>query len=140
MQNSTTVKDKILDAVSAYTQANERIVGELVELSSATAREGVKTFIELQAAALEAAREISLPGLPQADMLEDLRRDPLAWYRKGLQALADGTQRATKLVETHAQIIARNAERFQASAERTAKEIEGAGTVYVNKMREIYAR
>jgi hypothetical protein len=139
MQNST-AKDKILDAVSAYTQANERIVGELVELSSATAREGVKTFIELQAAALEAAREISLPGLPQADMLEDLRRDPLAWYRKGLQALADGTQRATKLVETHAQIIARNAERFQASAERTAKEIEGAGTVYVNKMREIYAR
>ena len=139
MQNST-AKDKILDAVSAYAQANERIVGELVELSSATAREGVKTFIELQAAALEAAREISLPGLPKADMLEDLRRDPLAWYRKGLQALADGTQRATKLVETHAQIIARNAEHFQASAERTAKEIEGAGTVYVNKMREIYAR
>jgi hypothetical protein len=139
MQNSI-AKDKILDAVSAYTQANERVIGELVELGSATAREGVKTYIELQAAALEAARSITLPGLPQADMLDEMRRDPLAWYRKGLQALADGTQRATKLVETHAQIIARNAERFQASAERTVKEIEGAGNTYVNRMREIYTR
>lgn len=139
MQNSI-AKDKILDAVSAYTQANERVIGELVELGSATARESVKSFIELQAAALEAARELPLPGLPQADMLDELRRDPLAWYRKGLQALADGTQRTTKLVETNAQIIARTAERFQASAERTAKEIEGAGNTYVNRMREIYAR
>lgn len=139
MQNST-AKDKILDAVSAYTQANERVIGELVELGSATARGGVKTYIELQAAALEAARELTLPGLPQADVLDELRRDPLAWYRKGLQALADGTQLATKLVETNAQIIARNAERFQTSAERTVKEIESAGNTYVSRMRELYSR
>jgi hypothetical protein len=132
MQTST-LKDKVLDAVSAYTQANERVIGELVELGSSTAREGMKTY-------LEAAREISLPGLPQADMLDELRRDPLAWYRKGLQAVADGTQRATKLVETNAQIVARNAEHFQAFAERTAKEIESAGNTYVNRMREIYSR
>jgi hypothetical protein len=140
MQTPSTVKDKLLDAVSVYAQANERVIGELVELGSSTAREGIKTYIELQAAALEAAREISLPGLPQADMLDELRRDPLAWYRKGLQAVADGTQRATKLVETNAQIVARNAERFQAAAERTVKEIEGAGNTYVNRMREIYSR
>jgi predicted membrane-bound mannosyltransferase len=100
----------------------------------------MKTYLELTSAALEAAREISLPGLPQADMLDELRRDPLAWYRKGLQAVADGTQRATKLVETNAQIVARNAEHFQAFAERTAKEIESAGNTYVNRMREIYSR
>jgi hypothetical protein len=139
MQTST-LKDKVLDAVSAYTQANERVIGELVELGSSTAREGMKTYLELTSAALEAAREISLPGLPQADMLDELRRDPLAWYRKGLQAVADGTQRATKLVETNAQIVARNAEHFQAFAERTAKEIESAGNTYVNRMREIYSR
>jgi hypothetical protein len=116
------------------------VIGELMELGSSAAREGVKTYLELQAAALEAAREITLPGLPQADMLDELRRDPLAWYRKGLQAVADGTQRATKLVETNAQIVARNAEHFQASAEKTVKELEGAGNTYANRMREIYAR
>ena len=60
MQTTTTVKDKILDAVSAYAQANERVIGELVELGSSTAREGIKTYLELQAAALEAARGLSL--------------------------------------------------------------------------------
>ena len=140
MQTPSTVKDKILDSVSAYAQANERVIGELVELSSATAREGIKTYIQLQTAALEAAREVTLPGLPQADMLDELRRDPLAWYRKGLQAFADGAQRATRLMESNAQIVARNAEHFQAYAERTVKEIEGAGNTYVNRMREIYSR
>ena len=139
MQTST-LREKILDAVSAYAQANERVIGELVELSSSTAREGIKTYIELQTAALEAAREISLPAAPAAEMLDEDRRDPLAWYRKGLQTVAEGAQRATKLAETNAQIIARNAERFQVSAERTVKEIEGAGNTYASRMREIYAR
>ena len=139
MQTST-LREKILDAVSAYAHANERVIGELVELGSSTAREGIKTYVELQAAAIEAAREVSLPAAPPADIIEEARRDPMAWYRKGLQAVADGTQRATKLVETNAQIIARNAERFQASAERTVKEIEGAGNAYVSRMREIYTR
>ena len=137
---TTPLKEKILDAVSAYAQANERVIGELVELGSSTAREGIKTYIELQAAALEAAREFTLPAVPPAEMVEEARRDPMAWYRKSLQAMADGAQRATKLAETNAHIIARNAERFQASAERTVKEIEGAGNVYFNKMREIYTR
>jgi hypothetical protein len=139
MQTST-LREKILDAVSAYAQANQRVIGELVELGSSTAREGIKTYVELQSAALEAARELSFPAAPAAEMLEEARRDPMAWYRKGLQAVADGTQRATKLVETNAQIVARNAERFQASAERTVKEIEGAGNTYVNRMRDIYTR
>ena len=137
---TTPLKEKILDAVSAYAQANERVIGELVELGSSTAREGIKTYIELQTAALEAAREFTLPAVPPAEMVEETRRDPMAWYRKSLQALADGAQRATKLAETNAQIIARNAERFQASAERTVKEMEGAGNAYFNKMREIYTR
>jgi hypothetical protein len=43
-------------------------------------------------------------------------------------------------MESNAQIVARNAEHFQAFAERTVKEIEGAGNTYVNRMREIYSR
>ena len=59
---------------------------------------------------------------------------------RAFRRLADGTQRATRLVETNAKIVARNAEHFQVSAESTVKEIESAGNNYVNRMREIYAR
>lgn len=134
------MQDKMFDSVTAMAETNERVMTELVELGSATVRESLKGWLAMQAAAVDAFRSIPAPSLPQADVVEELRRDPLAWYRKGLQAVADGTQRATRLVETHAQIVARNAEAFQASTERAAKEIEGAATVYVNRMKEIYAR
>jgi len=140
-ESFTSVQGKVLEAMSVFAQANERVMGELIELSSATAREGLRAFGELQAAAVETARAVPLPSVGQGgEMIEDLRRDPLAWYRKGFQALADSTQRAAKLVETNAQIVARNAERFQASADRAAKGIEQAASGYVSSMKDIYTR
>src|SRR5580765_6657459 len=35
------MQGKVLEAVAAFTQANERVVGQLVELSSTAAREGL---------------------------------------------------------------------------------------------------
>jgi hypothetical protein len=133
------VKDKVLEAVSAFADANQRVVGELLELSSFAAKESLRTYGDLQAAAVEAVR--TAPGITimgPGEAIEELRRDPFAWYRKGLQAAAEGTQRTAKLVETNAQIVARNSERLQASAERTGKEIREAASSYVSRMKEIY--
>ncbi len=134
------IQDKMFDSVTVLAETNERVMTELVELGAATGRESFKGWLAMQAAAVDAFRAIPAPSLPQGDVVEELRRDPLAWYRKGLQAVADGIQRATGLAETNARIVARNAEAFQASTERAAKEIEGAATVCVNRMKEIYAR
>ena len=94
------MQGKVLEAVAAFTQANERVVGQLVELSSTAAREGLRAMGELQTAAMDAARAIPMPSAP-TETLEDLRRDPFAWYRKGFQAVAESTQRAAKLIETN---------------------------------------
>src|SRR6476660_9747177 len=119
------MQGKVLEAVAAFTQANERVVGQLVELSST--------------AALDAARAIPMPSAP-TETLEDLRRDPFAWYRRGFQAVAESTQRAAKLIETNAKIVARNAERLQASTAASAKEIEQAASGYASRMKDIYTR
>jgi len=134
------LQSKVLEAVSAFTQANERVVGEIIELSSTAARESLRAIGELQAAAVDAARAVPMPGLPQPEIIDELRRDPFAWYRKGFQAIADGTQRAAKLAETNAQIVARNVERVQASADRAAKEIEQAASGYASRMKDICTR
>jgi hypothetical protein len=139
-ESFTSAQGKVLEAVSAFAEANQRMVGELIELSSAAARESLRAIGELQTAAVETARAVPMPSLPQPETMEELRRDPFAWYRKGFQAIADGTQRAVKLAETNAQIVARNAERLQASADRAAKEIEQAASGYVSRMKDIYTR
>src|SRR5262245_11601317 len=52
---------KAFDAVSAIAEANQRVVGQLIELSSSAAAERLRTFGELQSAALEAARGVFTP-------------------------------------------------------------------------------
>jgi hypothetical protein len=128
-----------LDAVSAFAEINQRVFGEIIDLSSTAAKEGLRTYAELQSAVLEAARSTAVP-IEQGELLEELRQDPFAWYRRGLMSVVDGTQRMVKLFEGNSQIVTRSAERFQASAERTGKEIQEAVTTYVNRMREIYDR
>jgi hypothetical protein len=129
--------DKALEAISAFAEANQRVVGQMIELGSAAAAERLRALGEIQSAAMEAARA-SLPAGSFREGLEELRRDPLAWYRKGMTSALEGAQRALRLFETSAQIATKSAERFQGPAERAGKEIQDAMTSYGERMRNIY--
>lgn len=135
----TKMQATTLDAVSAFAEINQRVIGELIDLTSTAAKEGLRTYAELQSAALEAARTSPMVT-EQGETFEELREDPFAWYRRGLTTMVDGTQRLVRLFEGNSQIVSRSAERFQASAERTGKEIQDAITTYVNRLKEIYSR
>ena len=128
---------KTLDAVSAITEAGQRVGGQIIELWATTAADRLRTLGEMQAAALEAARGALTPVSPR-ESLSELRQDPAAWYRKGVASMLEGTQRALKLIETNTHIISRNAERFQGTAERTGQEIENAVSTCASRLRELY--
>lgn len=127
---------KSLDALSAVAEANQRVLGQLVELSSTVAADRVRTLGELQSAAVEAARDAIAPAV-SGDVLDELRRDPLSLYGKSLMAAVDGAQRVLKLWETNAQIVTRSAERFQGSAERTSKEIQETVSACATRLQDI---
>lgn len=136
----TEMQAKTLDAVSALTQANQRVMQELVELSTTAVKESVRTYAEIQSAALDAAREIpAVPGT-RPDATAELRQDPFAWYQKSLLGAVDGTQRTLRLLEANAQILTRSAERFQASAQRTGKEVQEALASCMSRMRDLSGR
>jgi hypothetical protein len=134
----TELQGKALEAFSVLADMNHRVLQGLVGLSASTAKEGLRTYAELQSATVEAARIPQPPLGPEA--LEALRQNPLAWYQKGLLTLVDGTQKAFRLVEANAQVVTRTAERIQASAEQTGREIQETLTASVNRLNEIYAR
>jgi hypothetical protein len=136
----TQMHAQTLDAMAALSQAGQRVMQELVELSTTAAKEGVRTCAELQSAALDAARELPAAQVPDADAAAALRQDPFAWYQKSLVGAADGAQRAFRLFETNAQIVARSAERFQSSAGRAGKEIQEALTSCMSRVRDAAGR
>src|SRR5262249_33307226 len=83
-----TVKDpfgdmqvKVLDAMVAYGQTNQRVLGELINLSSAAMKETLRVLGELESAAIDAAR--TAPAAPTAPVsVETFAKDPLAGYRQ----------------------------------------------------------
>src|SRR5687767_474453 len=50
-----------LDTVSALAEANQRVVGQLIELSASATADRFRMVGELQSAALDAAREVFTP-------------------------------------------------------------------------------
>jgi hypothetical protein len=133
------LQSKTLDAVEAYAQASQRVLGQMIDLSSAAARETVRVYAELQSAALDAARTAPGPVMPSTSP-SDVVQDPFKAYREGMAAMTAAPQRLAKFVEGNAQIVTQGVQRFQASAEHSAREIREAVTGYFDRLGEIYRR
>jgi hypothetical protein len=127
---------KTIDAVSALAEANQRVIGQLIELSATAAAGRLRTLGELQSAAVEATRDVFAPVDPR-EVFDEFRKDPSAWYRKSVRSALGGTQRMFKLLETNTEIVSRNAERFQGSAERTTKEIQDVVSTCASRLRDL---
>ena len=130
---------KALDAMALYGQTNQRVLGELINLSSAAMKESLRVLGELESAAIEVVR--TAPAAPTAPIsVETLAKDPLVGYRQGLLAAGEAPQRLFKLFDSQRQIVGQGAQRFQATAEKTGKEIQEAITSYWSRLGEIYGR
>jgi hypothetical protein len=132
------MQGKALEAFSVLADMNHRVLQGLVGLSASSAKEGLRTYAELQSASVETVRAPRSPA--GSEGFETLHQDPFAWYQRSLLTLVEGTQKAFRLVEANAQVVTRTAERIQASAEQAGQEIQETLTTSVNRLKEIYAR
>ena len=71
---------KVVEAMTVWSEANQRVVRELAELSAVAAKEGVRLYAELQQSGIEALREAQAvaPGvraLVWRDFLEEFPLD-----------------------------------------------------------------
>jgi hypothetical protein len=130
---------KIVETMTVWADANQRILRELAELSAATAKESVRLYAELQQSGLDAVRDAQGAALGWQATWQEVPRDPLAWYQR---ALTDGVEHAQKwfrLVEGNAQAVTRTAERLSTTAEQTGKGIQESFSAAVTKLKDVYA-
>jgi hypothetical protein len=129
---------KVVETMSAWVDANQRVLRELVELSTATAKEGVRLCGELQQGALETLRSSQAAATRWQTGWSDGTKDPAQLYQKALLSGVDGVEKAVKLMEGQAQAITRSAERIQVSAEQAGKGIQETYAAVVEKMKGVY--
>ena len=129
---------KMVETMTVWADANQRVLRELVELSTATAKEGVRLCGELQQGAIETLRSTQSAAARWQGAWSDGAKDPAQLYQKAVLSGVDGVERAVKLMEGQAQAITRSAERIQTSAEQAGKGIQETYATVVEKMKAYF--
>lgn len=135
----TQLAAKTLETLTVWTDANQRVVRELVNLSAATTKETARLCAELQSSTVEALRESQAYWLKRQADVPEIPKDPLLWYQKGLVEAIEAAQKAFRFIEGGAQAMTKSAEQLQATAEGTGKEIQATLSGLATRMQEIYA-
>lgn len=131
---------KAIDTLTVWAEANRRVLDQLVELGTGTAKEGVRLYAELQQSALDAFRESQTAALRWQSSWQDAPRDPMIWYQKALADGVDGAQKWFRLIEGNAQAVTKSAERLQASAEQVGREIQKTFSETVDRLKDVYSK
>ena len=129
---------KVVETMTVWVDANHRVFRDLVELSTATAKEGVRLCGELQQGVLETLRSSQASAAQWQSAWGNGAKDPAQLYQKAVMTGVDGVEKAFKLMEGQAQAITRSAERLQTSAEQAGKGIQETYTAAVEKMKGVY--
>jgi len=131
---------KAVETMTVWVDANQRVLRDLVEFSTATAKEGVRLYAELQQGTIEVLRDSqAAAGRCQGSWSEGAK-DPVQAYQKALIDTVDSVEKAFKLLEGHAQALTRSAERVQASAEQAGKGIQETCTTVITRMKDVYSQ
>src|SRR4051812_32913204 len=130
---------KMVETMTVWADANQRVLRELAELSAATAKEGVRLYAELQQTGIEAVRDAQATALGWQSTWQDAPRDPLAWYQRALTDSVENAQKWFRILEGNAQAVTRTAERLSTTAEQTGKGIQESFSEAVTKMKDVYA-
>jgi hypothetical protein len=130
---------KVVETMTVWADANQRVLRELAELSAATAKEGVRLYAELQQSGIEAVRDAQSTALGWQSGWQDAPRDPMSWYQRALTDGVENTQKWFRILEGNAQAITRSAERLSTTAEQTGKGIQESFSEAVTKLKDVYA-
>ena len=134
------VTGKAVETLTVWADANQRVLREIVEFSTATAKESVRLYAELQQTAIEALRDSQATAARWQGAWSDAPKDPVQACQKALLDGVEGTQKAFKLLEGQAQAFTRAAERLQSSAEQAGKGIQETYTAVVTRVKDVYAQ
>jgi hypothetical protein len=114
---------KMDKTLTVWTDANQRVLRELAELSAATAKESVRLYGEIAQSMVQALSDAQAQSLRWQAAWQDAPKDPMAWYHRALSEGVDNAQKAFRLLEGHAQAVTKSAERLSTTAEQAGKAI-----------------
>ena len=129
---------KTVDGLTLWADVNQKIARQFVDFSSAAAAESVRVYTDLQTSTVQAIKSAQAFAASQQGELQELTKDPVGAYQKGLQKSVDGAQQAFKAIEANVATVSKSAERIQKSAEKAGQDIQGTFTTLTTQLKTLY--
>jgi hypothetical protein len=122
--------NRAFDTVNLWAEVGQKVTQQLLELSAASAKDGLKLVTEIQAANIDAVRDnVAFASTPKGSV-EDWQRNPGDWYRTSVLSGIEQAQKSFRVLEGNAQALTRYAESLSSTAtEATSKLQEAYETV-----------
>jgi hypothetical protein len=130
---------KTIETMAIWAETNQRLMRDLVELSTGAAKEGVKLYSDLSRSAIDAIRESQTSTLRWQASWKDAATDPAAWYQKSVNEGVQYAQEAFHRAEENVQALTQTAERMQATAEQAGKGLQESLAGAVSKLKTVYS-
>lgn len=111
---------KLFDAMTLWTDANQKILRDLASFSASALEEGIQLCGNLQTSTLDAVREAQGCWMSRQSEWGEWKKDPFGAYQKGLLEGMQEVQKGLRVLEANALAITRAAGRLQATAEKTS--------------------
>lgn len=136
---SSQFAEKAIEALRLWTDANQKILRGLADLSATTVEEGIQLHVKLQSSALDALKEAQEYWLSRQSHLGEWQKDPFVSCQRNVLEGMQEVQKGFKILERNAVALTQTTERLQATAEKTSEEIQQTGSRYIADTKELYA-
>jgi len=113
----------VSDTTAAYLDINQRMIGDLTDLSVGAAKENARLVAELQMATIDALHESQAAVLRWQAMWPVALTDPLRWHQSALAEMVASTQRTFAFAGAGARVVMQAADRMQAAAVDTGRRV-----------------
>ena len=134
---SSQFSGKIVDALTLWAGANQKILRELAGFSMGVVEEGIQLHGKLQSSTLEALKETHKYWSSGQTTLEEWQKDPYAAYQKNLLDGMQEVQKGFKVLERNAVAITQTAEQLQAKTEKASKGIQQTCSEFVAEAKKL---
>ena len=128
--------NRALDTLVLWTEVNQKVARQLLDLSATSAKEGLQLLTQVQSANIDALRGAVTAISERQGAVEEFQRNPADWYRNTALAGIEQAKQSFQVLQGNAQALTRYAETVRGTTTEATQAVRDAFETVAIKVRE----
>jgi len=128
--------NRALDTLVLWTEVNQKVARQLLDLSANTAKEGLQLLTQVQSANIDALRGAIGAISERQGAVEEFQRNPADWYRNTALAGIEQAKQSFQVLQGNTQALTRWADAVRGTTTEATEHVRDAFETVANRVRE----